>query len=304
MIFKIFSFLFVIFAFVIFALFETSKIEDHSVFYISDQNLYEIVKNDGAFNLANGVFFVIDNCSNIKSQIKTGEYMINCGDTVIDVVKRMITKERVRRKLTIPEGYTIAMIIEKLQQNDLLFGEIEESPKEGSLMPDTYFYHFGDTKQFVVDLMKNQMKKALAKLASSNDTKLSIDEIVTIASIIEKETALDGERSIVSSVYHNRLNKKMKLQSCPTVIYAVSQGYGKIGRDLTIEDLKFDSPFNTYVSDGLPPTAICCPGEKAILAAMKPAQTDHFYFVAKKNGIGHYFSRTYKGHLKNKNMME
>jgi UPF0755 protein len=211
----------------------------------------------------------------------------------------MLEGNRVTRKITIPEGYTVKMIVEMLQNNTLLLEEIKTLPAEGSLMPDTYFYYFGDSKQSVISKMQNQMTKTLSKLSKANKTNIAMNDIIILASIIEKEAATANEFPIISSVFHNRLAKKMRLQSDPTIIYAMSNGYGKIDRNLTRKDLWLESKYNTYRNPGFPPTAICCPGEKAIIAAMNPAKTNYLYFVLQKDGKRHLFTADYKVHLKN-----
>jgi UPF0755 protein len=148
------------------------------------------------------------------------------------------------------------------------------------------------------------MQKILAELETQNETNLTIKEVVILASIIEKETATDEERRLVSSVFHNRLVKKMRLQSDPTVVYAISNGYGKIESKLTRKDLWFESPYNTYRHKGLPPGAICCPGKKSIIAAMTPAKTNYLYFVANNANGDHLFSADYNTHMKNVNRVK
>jgi UPF0755 protein len=294
---KTFSFILVVFVFGTCIFWEKSSVENHSIFYIKGENLYKIVKNDDSFALAKVAFFVIENIPKIKDKIPTGEYAVYKGDTILSIIKRMLTKDILTRKLTIPEGYTVVMILDEIRNNKLLFGEIVETPKEAELMPDTYFYRFGDSKASIISKMKNQMNKIISLISTKNKTNLSIEGVLILASIIEKETSIEEEKAIVSSVFHNRLSKKMRLQSDPTVIYVVSNGYGKIDTKLTKNDLLVESKFNTYRNAGLPPTAICCPGEKSILAAMNPAKTDYLYFVAKKDGGGHWFSSNYKDHL-------
>lgn len=277
--------------------FKSSTIEDHSFFYISGENLHEIAKSDGSFGSA-PAFLLIEKISLIKNKILTGEYKISKGETILSVIIKMIEGKRVIRKLTIPEGYTVKMILEVIQNNNLLFGNFSRQPKEGSLMPNTYFYYFGDSKDSILQKMKNQMDKLKSKLSQMNKTNMKFDDILTLASIIEKESGNANELNLISSVFHNRLAIKMRLQSDPTVVYGISNGYGKLKRKLTRKDLWFESPYNTYRNAGIPPTPICCPGENAIMAAMNPLKTDFLYFVANKNLTGHVFSKDYNSHLK------
>jgi UPF0755 protein len=273
---------------------------DVSVFYVEGDDLSRAADGTGAFTFANIVFELVDAIPQLKTRIRTGEYAVAVGDNVVDVLKRMFWRQRVRRKFTIPPGWTVAKVISKIQSDNLLFGSISMVPVEGTIMPDTYYYCFGDSKDSIIRKAQHQMQVVTARLkkyaATSN---LTLSEILTLASIIEKETASDEERAIVSSVYHNRLRNGMRLEACPTVIYAISNGYGEIHRSLTKEDLKVESKFNTYRNKGLPPTPICCPCEKSIVAAANPASTDYMFFAAKPHGGGHNFAKTYNEHLEN-----
>ena len=209
----------------------------------------------------------------------------------------MLTGHKIKRKITIPEGYTVKQILEKLNENQMLFGDLDEAIPEGTLFPDTYFYSFGDTKKSIIQKMQKQMQVIKTKFLSQNKTSMSLDEIIILASIIEKESGNRNEYPLISSVFHNRLAIKMRLQSDPTVIYAITDGYGKMNRKLTRSDLWFMSPYNTYRNAGLPPSPICCPGEKAIKAALSPDKTEYYYFVANKEHTAHTFSKEYGEHV-------
>ncbi|MDR2598247.1 MAG: endolytic transglycosylase MltG [Holosporales bacterium] len=281
-------------------LYESSKMKDHSFLFVKGDNIYESIKKDGSFGKA-ALFFIVEKVSVLKRKLQTGEYKIHYNESALSVFCKITNGNDVTRKLTIPEGLTTQMIVEILNNNEFLTGEIEGCPEEASLMPDTYFYKFHDTRKSIIDKMASQMQNTILQLQAKNNTGISIKDIIILASIIEKETGLDEERRIVSSVYHNRLKKKMRLQSCPTVIYAVSNGYGKINRALTKKDLFSASPFNTYRVNGMPPTPICCPGKKAIEAALNPADTNFLYFVLSEDGVHHKFSGDFAEQVKNKN---
>lgn len=274
-----------------------SKREAHPVFYVQPDNIHETLKNDKSFSTTIA-FFIVEQIPPLKRKVTTGEYEIKKGESVISLITKMLTGKKVQRKLTIPEGYTIKQIIEKLQKNHMLFGDINDVIPEGTLAPNTYFYSFGDTKKSLLQKMRNQMEQVKKKFLPQNKTSMSFDEIIILASIIEKESGKSNELPLISSVFHNRLAIKMRLQSDPTVIYGLTDGYGKMERKLTRKDLWFQSPYNTYRNTGLPPTPICCPGEKAIKAALHPENTDYFYFVANKEQTAHIFSKEYKQHLK------
>ncbi|MBR1479844.1 MAG: endolytic transglycosylase MltG [Alphaproteobacteria bacterium] len=284
------------FAAVSFACLEPSRLDDHSLFYVSGDDIHGIVKRDVSFTVA-PAFFLLEKLPFLKRKIQTGEYEVKKGEPAIAVILKMLDGKRVRHKLTIPEGYTVKMISDIIDRNELLFGEVPAEIPEASLAPNTYFYYFGDTKASLVAQMREQMQLVRQKLLVKNSTSLSADEVITLASIIEKESGNKGERRTISSVFHNRLAIKMRLQSDPTVVYTLSNGLGKLKRALTRRDLQFPSPYNTYRNAGLPPNPICCPGEDAILAAMTPEKTDYLYFVANKEHTGHIFSRDYKAHL-------
>ncbi|MDR1234058.1 MAG: endolytic transglycosylase MltG [Holosporales bacterium] len=282
-----------------FSLYETSNVADHSIFFTRDENIYDVIKKDKSFKVGL-LFFIANSIDYIRRRMQTGEYIVHYNETAISVLQKVFNGNNITHKITIPEGLTTQMIVEILNKNDLLMGEIKEIPEEGSIMPSTYFYKFHDTKESIIIKMKNQMTQIISRIQRQNSTNLSMKEILILASIIEKEVKLEEELELVSSVFHNRLRKKMRLQSCPTVIYSISNGYGKINRKLTKEDTSFKGPFNTYRVAGLPPTPICCPGEKAINAAMNPKHTNFLYFVLSPDYKHHYFSIDYKTHNKRK----
>ncbi|MDR2074824.1 MAG: endolytic transglycosylase MltG [Holosporales bacterium] len=278
------------------ALFQESTRETHNIFFTNGNNLYETIKEDGSFG--NGaVFFLLEKIPALNRRIYTGEYVINRHETVYSFISRMFQGDTVIRKITIPEGYTVQMIVEKLNNEDSLKGVIENISEEGSLFPSTYFYKKNDSKNSIIQKMKGEMEKVIRELFSKK-TKEYIRDTIIMASIIEKETKTAKERPFVASVFKNRIKKNMRLQSDPTVIYALSNGYGKIDHPLTRNELLFNSPYNTYRNKGLPPSPICCPSKESIISALNPANTDYLYFVA-ENDDSHIFSSDYKIHVKN-----
>ena len=296
---KLLSFCLLLFSVAFFALFNESKRETHSLFYIKNDNLHAIMKNDRSFSVTSAFYF-IEKLPILKSKIDTGEYEIQYGENVFSVINKMFLGKKVIRKLTIPEGYTVKRIVEVLNSNKFLFGEISGCEiKEGELSPNTYFYTFGDSKISIINKMRNQMAVVRSKYYKQNKTNLSFDEVVILASIIEKESGNFDEQPLISSVFHNRLAIGMRLQSDPTVIYALTDGYGIMERKITRKDLLFSSPYNTYRNAGLPPAPICCPGENAIKAVLNPKETNYMFFVAKADHSGHIFAKEYKEHLKN-----
>jgi len=199
------------------------------------------------------------------------------------------------------EGWTVREVFDVLQASPLLEGPLPPPPAEGTLLPETYFFVRGDSRGALVERMKGNMSETLARLWAKRDPKVALEsplQAVVLASIVEKETGLKDERARVAAVFHNRLKKGMSLQSDPTVIFAVTLGKAPLGRDLTYADLKLDSPYNTYVIVGLPPSPIANPGEAALTAVLHPKATKELYFVADGTG-GHAFAETMDGHLKN-----
>ena len=251
--------------------------------------------------LSPAVFEIGVRASGNTANIKAGEYSIPKRASAKTVMNILTSGKTYVRKFIVPEGLTSVQIVELMNGMYGLMGKIEKIPPNGTLMPDTYWYSYGDTKQDVLTYMQNGMKRTLAELWANRNKKIAIktpEEAVVMASIVEKETAKASERPHIAAVFHNRLAKKMKLQSDPTVIFAVSQERGELKRKLTYSDLKIQHPSNTYVIAGLPDKPICNPGIAAIEAVLNPDESQDLYFVADGKG-GHVFSTTYAQHEKN-----
>jgi UPF0755 protein len=230
--------------------------------------------------------------------LKRGEYLLSPKHTLWDVLQKIANGEVIRHLITIPEGLTVHEVVQKLNEIDILKGNIEHLPKEGFLLPKTYDYYYGDTREDLIKRMLSAMENLKNKLWNQHQSESvleSWDEVLTLASIVEKETALAEERPIVASVYLNRLEKGMPLQADPTVIYAVTNGETSFVRPISKTDLKIKSDYNTYVNNDLPPTPIACPGEASIRAVLNPSDTNYLYFVADGDG-GHQFSTNLKDH--------
>ncbi len=230
--------------------------------------------------------------------IQPGEYLFEEGLNLSGVFRKILKGERYVRKLTFPEGFTNYQIFKVIRDGYGLEGDIVLPIPEGSLMPDTYNYYYGETRVYIISAMTkamNEFLNAAWERRSSDTVVKNKQEALVLASIIEKETRLSAERSIVSSVFNNRLRIGMPLQADPTVIYALKNGETDYEYKLTSEDMKFASPYNTYVTQGLPPSPICNPSRESITAALNPEKTDYLYFVADGSG-GHAFSKTYDEH--------
>lgn len=232
------------------------------------------------------------------SELRAGEYEIKEHASMRDVIDTLSEGKSILYKATLPEGLTSEQIVERLKAEPNLSGEITTIPPEGTLLPDTYYFSKGAPRNEVLDRMRDGMEKAMAEIWEGRDPDLpirSVEELVTFASIVEKETGRQDERDRVAAVFYNRLRKGMRLQSDPTIIYGIVGGHGVLGRGITKADIDTKSPYNTYQINGLPPGPICNPGKSALQAALHPAKTSDLYFVADGTG-GHTFSETLKEH--------
>jgi len=233
-------------------------------------------------------------------RLRAGEYAFPPGVSITGAIELLASGKTVRRRLTLAEGLSARDIARLVEEAPGLDGPVEPPIGEGEVLPETYFYSWGDRRADVVARMRRAMAEAVeaAWAARSKDLPLgSPAELVTLASIVEKETGLPEERALVAGVFVNRLRRGMKLQADPTVVYAVAGG-GPLDRPLTRRDLETASPYNTYVAAGLPPGPIATPGRAALIATAAPAETEHLYFVADGNG-GHAFARTLAEHNRN-----
>jgi UPF0755 protein len=207
----------------------------------------------------------------------------------------------VRFRVTLAEGVTSWQVVEELGQADFLTGEIAALPPEGSLAPDSYEVERGTDRGQLIAEMQARQRRIIDELWPARAAGLPFDtleEALILASIVEKETGIAEERPLVASVFVNRLRTGMRLQTDPTVIYGITQGRGVLGRGLRQSELRAETPYNTYVIDGLPPTPIANPGRLSIAAALNPAETDYLFFVADGSG-GHAFAATLEEHNRN-----
>lgn len=230
--------------------------------------------------------------------LRAGEFAFPERASLRAVIETLRSGRTVQRRLTVPEGLTVAQILALLDETEGLTGTVATPPPEGALLPETWAYSWGDTRESLVRRMREGMERALAEAWAQRADNLPFDtprEALILASIIERETGVAAERGRVAGVFVNRLRRGMPLQSDPTVIYAVTDGLGVLDRPISRADLDADHPHNTYRNRGLPPTPIASPGRASILAAVRPEATDAFYFVADGRG-GHVFSRTLEEH--------
>lgn len=232
----------------------------------------------------------------MDSRLKAGEYEFQPGISLREVVTKLAEGDVRSRSVTFPEGWTVKEIVARLEATEGLVGKAPR-PAEGSLFPDTYAFGFGMERARLIGIMKDRMKEEVNRAWNGRDTTLPLktpEELVNLASIVQKEAASEAEMPRIAAVFINRLHKGMRLQSDPTVIYG-ADGYTG---DIRHKDLHDENPFNTYVYAGLPPTPISNPGRAALQAVARPAASDELFFVADADGSGHVFSRTYEEHLK------
>lgn len=233
--------------------------------------------------------------------LKAGEYAIPAAASMEAVLDQLQSGETIQRKITVAEGLTSFEAVARIAEAEKLTGEITEIPPEGSLAPETYFYQRDETREAVLKRMQASQVAILDELWEKRAPNLPLktkEEALILASIVEKETGVSSERARVAAVFINRLNKGMRLQTDPTVIYGITLGKSVLGRGLRKSELKASTPYNTYVINGLPPTPIANPGRAAIEATLNPATTNEFYFVADGSG-GHAFAETLKQHNRN-----
>jgi UPF0755 protein len=273
--------------------------------------------------ISNPFYFRIESkLSKLDTQLKPGKYSISSNMSSTEILKLFtsnMTAEEETIKFTIPEGYTIVQIADKLESMDIVSKEdflsavnnrsyeydfLKAVPNnvkyalEGYLFPDTYIVRKGASPEEIIIKMLNRFEEVISQYSNYLDTSdYNLNQILTIASIIEQEAKLSEERPIISGVVYNRLNEDMKLQMCSTIQYVLE----KRKTALSYSDLEVNSPYNTYKNSGLPIGPICCPGEESISAALMPEENDYFFFVVKDEEEGsHSFSTTAKEHELNK----
>ncbi len=247
-------------------------------------------------------FVLYGRLNGLADKIKAGEYVFTGSISLETIAQKLAGGDVVIRSVTIPEGKALVEIKKILNENPYLSGEITLALKEGDILPETYHFVRGEERNSILKKARQAMKKTLADIYATRDGDIPLAderELLVLASIIEKETGLGDERAKVASVFVNRLKLGMKLQTDPTVIYAVTDGQMNLGRPLYRKDLAFDSPYNTYVYAGLPPAPICSPGKAAMTAAAHPAKTGYLYFVADGVTGGHRFAKSLGEHNAN-----
>ena len=264
-------------------------------------DIAEILQREGVIDNNRWAFIGSVFALKARSELKPGEYSFQKNASLRDVIGTIVEGKVVQHSVTIPEGLTSEQIVTRLSENDIFAGAVREMPREGTLLPETYKFPRGTTRDQVIQRMQQTQKRVLAEIWERRNPDIPVktaEQLVTLASIVEKETGKADERSRVAAVFVNRLRQKIKLQSDPTIIYGLVGGRGTLGRPIKRSEIQQPSPYNTYVVEGLPPGPIANPGRASLEAAANPARTRDLFFVADGTG-GHAFTETYDQHQKN-----
>lgn len=265
------------------------------------RDIADVLNKEGVIDVNPWIFIASVFALKASSDLKPGEYAFQKNASLHDVIGTIVEGKVVQHAVTIPEGLTSEQIVARLADNDIFTGTARELPREGTLLPETYKFPRGTTREQVIQRMQQAQKRALAEIWERRSPDVPIkspEQLVILASIVEKETGRADERSRVAAVFVNRMRQKIKLQSDPTIIYGLVGGKGTLGRPIKRSEITQPSPYNTYVIEGLPPGPISNPGRASLEAAANPARTRDLYFVADGTG-GHAFTETYDQHQKN-----
>lgn len=263
------------------------------------EEIAELLEREGV--ITRPALFQAMAMSQLYGKLKAGEFLFKREASLEDVIDTIANGRAIEHSITIPEGLTSEQIVQRLNESDLLLGSIASIPAEGSLLPDTYKIQRGTSRDQLIARMQRDQKRILADVWAKKAKDLPIRtqlDLVTLASIVEKETGKSDERTRVASVFVNRLQKNMRLQSDPTIIYGLVSGKGSLGRAITQADITSNTPYNTYVINGLPPGPIANPGRASLEAAANPSRTKDLFFVADGTG-GHAFAETLEQHNRN-----
>jgi UPF0755 protein len=265
------------------------------------RDISDALQKEGVINVNPWIFIGSVYALKASSDLKPGEYLFQKHASLRDVIGTIVEGKVVQHAITVPEGLTSEQIVARLSDNDIFAGSVREIPREGTLLPEPYKFPRGTTRDQVVQRMQQTQKRVLAEIWERRNPDIPVkspEQLITLASIVEKETGRADERSRVAAVFTNRLRQKIKLQSDPTIIYGLVGGRGTLGRPIKRSEITAPSPYNTYVIEGLPPGPISNPGRASLEATANPARTRDLFFVADGTG-GHTFTETYDAHQKN-----
>ena len=264
-------------------------------------DIADVLQREGVIDSNRWAFIGAVFALKARSELKPGEYAFQKKASLRDVIGTIVEGKVVQHAVTLPEGLTSEQIVSRLTDNEIFSGTIREIPREGTMLPETYKFPRGTSREQVIQRMQSAQKRLVAEIWEHRNPDVPLkspEQLVTLASIVEKETGKADERSRVAAVFVNRLQKKMKLQSDPTIIYGLVGGKGTLGRPIKRSEISQPSPYNTYTIDGLPPGPIANPGRASLEAAANPARTRDLFFVADGTG-GHAFSESLDAHQKN-----
>ena len=253
-----------------------------------------VIESPLAFNIALTV-------ERKRGKIRAGEYLIKAHASIRNVIDTLVSGKQIQQAVTIPEGLTSNQVVQRLRDDTMLVGEIRDVPKEGALLPDTYKFVRGSSRVEILDKMEALDRKVVEQIWARRSPDLPLRspyELVTLASMVEKETGKADERPMIAGVFINRLQRRMRLQSDPTIVYGLVGGQGTLGHSITRSELDKKTPYNTYQVDGLPPGPIDNPGRAALEAVANPSRTSNLYFVADGTG-GHAFAASIDEHNRN-----
>jgi UPF0755 protein len=265
------------------------------------RDIADVLQREGVIDVNPWLFIGGVFAMKASSDLKPGEYSFQKNASLRDVIATIVEGKVVQHAVTIAEGLTSEQIVARLADNDIFAGSVREIPREGTLLPETYKFPRGTPRDQVIQRMQQAQKRVVAEIWERRSPDLPLkspEQLVTLASIVEKETGKADERSRVAAVFVNRLKQNIKLQSDPTIIYGLVGGKGTLGRPIKRSEINQPSPYNTYVIPGLPPGPISNPGRASLEATANPARTRDLFFVADGTG-GHTFTETYDQHQKN-----
>jgi len=316
--------------FLILAVFAGSFLCTHLLTPVSFNKIWKEVEIPEGASYAKGINILTDNgilknrfaflllgkITGSEKMLKPGYYHLSSSMSPLQIFDDLIKGKTIQYSVTIPEGSTLKDIKKRFQHTELrddddwqlaydedflLSLNIYAPTIEGYLYPDTYSFSKGTAPEVIFKIMAQRLREVFddTLMARAKELDMTENDVLTLASIIEKEAVFDSERPLISAVYHNRLRKNMKLQADPTVLYGIKRTWKRI----RYRDLKRATPYNTYVIRGLPPGPIASPGEKSIRAALYPADVDYMFFVSKNDGT-HYFSATGEEHVKAVNLYQ
>jgi len=283
------------------------------------ETIFEVPRGSGLSSIASRlekegliksafIFKLVTKLRGNEANFKAGEFVISQPASMSKIYETLAEGKAVLYPITLPEGLTSAQIMRIIATAPNLSGQAPETPAEGTMLPETYMLPKAMSRAALVKKMQDAQTKVIDELWDTRQEGLPLkskEEAIILASIVEKETGVGAERDTVAGVFINRLNKGMRLQTDPTIIYGISKGeplFNKKGQRRTLYRSEIDrkTPWNTYQIDGLPPTPICNPGAEAIAAVLQPAKTDYLFFVADGTG-GHVFAKTNREHINNVN---